>query len=470
MSRSSLTFFLLIVSFGILFAGCGTAEPDKSFEEFTFTDEELAAIHEVTTDDEASVGSANSQGVGEPTVLSVASAGSATVGGVTDTTMPSVDSEKKSLYTQLRAAAGEQEAGVYRVNNPFLNVRSAMVVTSAQVGALSSGDAVTLLEQPNAEWSKIRMADGKEGYAAFRYLARVTTEEKLPAEKKAFEGKFYVDYGFVNMRREPSTQAEKVAEVPGKTILTPSSVGNGWARITYDGKDGYVSTQYLTPFAPVFLVRQDSYTLPILHYSADDTASITALPKHIEALRAAGKKIVTLKALQDIVLGQETRDTRVSPGTVALVITGVNAGNIRSVTTALEQTVSPATLFIQTKDLGLTGITEKTVLTLMANGNEIASGGHSGDDLRTMTDSQVRLELAQSKKLIEDMTKREVYAIAFPRGGINDRILAEAADRAYLFGISQSPDKRFTRSQFLRLPTLIVSSGMMPEDIVKLVE
>jgi len=464
MSRSSLTFFLLVASFGILFAGCGQPEPDKSFEEFTFTDEELAAIHAISGD-----GTASSSESEETVVLSVGSGSvSLTTGGVSDVTVPSVDNVKVAQYAQLRTSAGEQGAGIYRVNNPFLNVRASMIVTSAQVGTLKNGDLVTVLEMPNAEWAKIRMQDGKEGYVAFRYLARMTTEEKLPNEKKAFEGKFFVDFAFLNMRREPSSQSEKLIEVPGKTIVTPLSSGNGWARIQYEGKDGYVSTQYLTPFTPAFLVRQESYEVPMLQYSADDTTSLSALSKHMDTLKAAGKKVVTLRTLYDTVLAQESRDARVPPNTVVLTIVGINMANVRQVSDALDAARVNATLFIQTKDLGLTGITEKTVLTLLANGNEIQSGGHTGDDLRTMTDAQVRLELGQSKKLIEDMTKREVYAIQYPRGGINDRILIEAGDRGYLFGISQSPEKRFTRAQFLRLPTLIVGSGMSGDDVVKL--
>lgn len=468
MSRSSLSFFLLIASFGILFAGCGTVEPDKSFEDFTFTEDDLETMQRLSDETASSDGAIELNDSGA-LVLSVSEDNSVTP-VARDTTLPTVNAATQALYNTIRTAVGEQSAGVYRVNNQFLNVRTSMVVTSAQVDTLYEGDLVTLLEMPNAEWAKVRLQNGKEGYVAFRYLARMTTEEKLATEKKAFEGKYFVDYAFVNMRKEPSTQAEKVVEVPGKTIVTPVSMGNGWARITYEGHDGYVSTQYLTAFAPAFLVRQDTYQLPILQYNADDATSISALSQHVAAIKAAGKKVVTLKTLMDIVLGQESRDTRIPPNTVVLTIAGVNASNFKQVTDALASAGVNATIFIQTKDLGISGITEKMVLTQLANGNEIQSGAHTGDDLRTMTDAQVQLELGQSKKLIEDMTKREVYAIQYPRGGINDRVLTEAAARAYLFGISQSPDSRFTRGQFLRLPTLLVGSGMSGDDVAKLVE
>jgi uncharacterized protein YgiM (DUF1202 family)/peptidoglycan/xylan/chitin deacetylase (PgdA/CDA1 family) len=467
MSRSSLSFFLLIVSFGILFAGCGAPEPEKSFEEFTFSDTDLERVAEM-----ASTGSVASSSSGtDYTVLSVtgtASTVTTTVGTVSSMGTVEPNKEKQAQYDALRTVVVDEGGNIYRVNNPYLNVRQSMSVSSPQVARLIAGDIVTVLEIPTAEWAKVKLMNSEEGYVSFRYLAKLTTESKLSEEKKQFDGKYYVDFQFLNIRKEPSTQAEKVGELPGQAIIKPLSMNGEWARVAYEGKEGYVSTQYLKPFLPVFLVRQDDYKLPILHYYADDTASINALSTQVAALKAAGKKIVTLKSLYDTVLAQETKDARINPGTVVIVISGVNAQNVRAVGDALNNAGAVATLFVLTKDVGVAGITEKAMLNLMANGNEIQSGGHTGDDLRSMTDSQVSLELGQSKKLIEDITKREVYVFDYPKGGVNDRIMKQAQEMGYLFGISQSPDSKFTRAQFLRLPTLMVSSGMSAEDVVKL--
>lgn len=463
MSRSSLTFFLLIVSFGILFAGCRAPEPDASFEEFTFSDDELARVYEETS----SLSSTGSVDATAPT-FSIQDGTGVTV--LSETITVTANKEKQQQYDALRTVAVDQGGNIYRVNNPFLNVRAEMSVSSVQVARLNQGDIVTVLEIPNAEWVKIRMADGKEGFVSFRYIAKLTTEQKLAEEKKQFEGKYFVDFQFLNMRKDPSAQSEKIGELPGQTIVTPISMNGEWARVSFDGKEGYVSTQYLKPFQPVFLVRQDDYQLPILQYSADDAGSIASIAKHVTALKDAGKRIVTLKSFTDTVLSQESRDARINPGTVVIAVTGVHANNMKAVSDALTAAGVGATLFIQTKDIGIAGITEKTVLNLMANGNELQSGGHTGDDLRSMTDSQVMLELGQSKKLLEDLTRKEVYAITYPKGGVNDRVMTQAAEMGYLFGLSQSPDSRFSRSQFLRLPTLMVSSGMSPDDIVKLTE
>ncbi len=466
--------FLLIASFGILFVGCSKPAPTSDFEEFTFTDTDLQKVQEIVT------GSSESG----TTTLSVASASSVSATTLIESSAASVsgasstftdvtvapNTEKQQQYDNLRVSMADQSGNVYRVNNPFLNVRSSMNVSSGQVAALNQGEALVVLEIPNAQWAKVRLMDGKEGYVAMRYIAKLTTEQRLPEEKKQFEGKYFVDFAFVNLRKDASAQSEKISEIPGQTILKPLSINGPWARVAFGGREGYVATEYLKQFQPVFLVRQEDYALPIVQFHVSDQASAGALAKDIEALKAAGKKIVTLKTLYDLVLAQETRDARPSPNTVVLVVTGVNVDTVNAVGNALEQGAVNATLFLTTKNVGLSGITERVILNLMANGNELMPEGHTGDDLRSLTDSQVALELGQSKQLIEEVTKREAYATAYPTGGVNDRVMKIAAEAGYLFGLTQVPEKKFTRGKFLRLPTVYVTGATSADEVVRMVK
>lgn len=466
----SISFFLLIASFGILFAGCAQPEPDRTLEDITFTETDLQRVVQLAgtgTIDLTQALLPNGSGSSEAQVVSVTNL-SGTASVLSESLEVTKDAEKQRFYDSLRLAVQDTGENLYKVNNPFLNVRADRNVSSTLVSKLSQGDILTVTDIPDAAWAKVKLSDGKEGYVAFRYIAKLVTEAKLPEEKKKFEGKYFVDFQFLNIRKDPSSQAEKIGELPGQAILKPISISGEWARVAYNGKEGYVSSQYLEPFLPTFLVRQDEYTVPMLQYQADDTASIAALVKHVAALKAAGKKVVTLKTLYETVMAQETRDARISPDIVILAVVGVSGKNVRAVSDALQSASVPATLFLRTKDIGLAGITEKMILNLMANGNDLQSSGHTGDDLRSMTDSQVALELGQSKKLIEEISKREVYAFAYPAGGVNDRILKQASEFGYLFGLTQTPDKKFTRTQFLRLPSLYVTSGMTPDDIVKL--
>ena len=190
---------------------------------------------------------------------------------------------------------------------------------------------------------------------------------------------------------------------------------------------------------------------------------------HVAALRTEGIKMMTMRDFYDLLLVQEKRDVRLEPKTVILAITGVTPENVKSVSDMLSQGTIRATMFLETRHIGLSGITEKTLLTLVANGLDLESAGHTGDDLRSLTNAQVDLELKQSRKILEDATKKTVFAIAYPQGGVNDRVMEKGAEAGYLLGLGSSPERTFTRSQFLRLPSYIISPGMQSEDILKIV-
>ena len=164
MSRTTLTFFLLILSFGILFAGCGQPVPEPGFDDYTFSDTDLSKVH--TLAEQAGSGSALT-GTGETTTtpeFSVTGGSGSDVTVLSEGTAVQPDLEKQRLYDNIRMAVLDQGGNIYRVNNPFLNVRQGMDVNSAQVAKLNQGDVVTVLDIPSAQWAKIQLAKGGEGF------------------------------------------------------------------------------------------------------------------------------------------------------------------------------------------------------------------------------------------------------------------------------------------------------------------
>lgn len=456
--------FLLIACFGLLFVtGCSSSRvsDQDTVEDDTFTAEDLARFQELGRDDtEMTTGTGSSVAAGtvqpDAAMTSMVPAESVT------------DPELRKRYDAMRAGSSGKGANLYRVTNAFLNVRTEPAVNAAFLMRLNQGDLVTVVEFTNASWAKVTLPGGQTGYLSVRYISKLTTEEKLKEEQKAFDGLYFVNFAFVNVRQSADTGADKIGEIPGQTILRPLSMEKDWARVPFNGKEGYVSTQYLSPFKPNFLVRQDSYTLPILHYSAGQESTLTAMAQHIARLKQDGIRVLTLRELFDTVQAQETRDSRIPPKSVVLAVSGVTSENVKRVSDTLTAAGVPATLFVQTDQIGLSGISEKQILTLQANGFDIQSGGHTGDDLRTLTNAQTQLELEQSRVILEEITKKTVFAVAYPQGGANDRVLKQAAESGYLFGVGSAPDKTFTREQFLRLPSYMITSGMTAEDVVKL--
>ncbi|MDD5469556.1 MAG: SH3 domain-containing protein [Candidatus Peribacteraceae bacterium] len=459
--------FLLIASFGILFAGCADSRPDEGAaeEEFTFTADDLARFRELARNAQEEVEQRTGTGTFVPR-LGEEQQEQEITGGV-----PVLDLSNVKAFNELRQGPGATGGNLYKVTNEFVNVRSDPRVTAAAVGRLVKGDSLEVLDFADAAWAHVRLpSGGVEGYVSTRYIAKLVSEENLPQEKAAFDGMYFVNFGFLNVRKSPDTGSEKVGELPGQTILKPISMDDVWARVSFQGKEGYAAREYLEPFLPNFLVRQEQYSLPILHYRLAEGAFTGGLAEHINSLRAAGYTFITLRDFYSLVLSQEQRDVRLEPKRIILAFSDVTPEALQDVSSILLASRTPATFFISGKHLGLGGITEKQVLTLLANGFDLQSGAHSGDDLRAMTNAQVELELQQSRKLLEDMTKRPVVAVAYPWGGVNDRVMAKAADLGYLFGIGVAPKAQFTRAEFLQLPSLLVSGGMTGEDVLLLAQ
>lgn len=451
--------FLLIASFGILFAGCGSPPPEEDV--FTFTEEDVARFRELS-------GSSTASGSGETAMepgIKLTGTGGAS------SSLPKLDLTMAKTYSAVRSGPAATGEDLYRVTNAYLNVRSEAKVTATEVARLAQGDTLTVVDFIDAAWAKAKLSDGKEGFVSTRYIAKLVSEEQLAAERKKYEGVYFVDFGFLNVRKSPDAGSEKIGEMPGQSLVRPISMDKVWARVPFAQGEGYVAVQYLSPFTPQFLVRQESYKLPILHYklaSGDDT--LASLRSHIAALKQQGVTLWTLRDLRELVLTQEDRDVRVPPKAAVLAISDVTAKNIQEVSQALQAAGVSATLFLRTSDIGIGGITEKTVLTLAANGFDVQSGGHTGDDLRSLTNAQMQLELQQSRVLLEEMTGKSVFAIGYAIGGVNERVMQLAGEAGYLFGLGAAPDATFGRNQFLRLPGFIISGSMTPEDVVSIIQ
>jgi len=444
--------FLLVASFGILFTGCGGSEKTEipQAEDFSFTADDLARVKELAGDGSGAFIprlelAPELEGVSGPPVIDVGS----------------IDK-----FNAMRSASdGEQD--MFRVTNAFLNVRNAPKVTATQTGRLEQSESVQVLEFVDAAWAKV-LLNGDEGYVASRYISKLVTETQLAEEKKKYEGLMYVDFGFLNVRKEADANSEQLGELAGQSFIRPLSQDEVWARIPYNEGDGFVAAQYLTPFLPNFLVRQGSFNLPVVHYKLASEGVLGVMPQHLETLKSSGYTIWTMSDFYQLLNKQEEKDVRLNPNTIILAVSDITGENVSELSTVLRSSGVDATLFLTGKSLS-SGIDQKQLMTLIANGHDLQTAGHTGDDLRSLTNVQVELELSQSKQLLEQIIKKKVIAVAYPLGGVNDRIARKAGEVGYLLGLSNAPDTRFERTQLLRLPSLTIKASTTSEDLLSLV-
>ncbi|WP_428909887.1 SH3 domain-containing protein [Niallia sp. Krafla_26] len=129
----------------------------------------------------------------------------------------------------------------------YLNMRSNPSTTSKVVTKLKSGTEVKVLSDEHG-WSKIE-ADGKQGYVSSKYLAGSKAESSTASAPTATATSTkYVDVSpnsYLNMRSSASTSASVVAKLQADTVVEVYTVANGWAKIKANGKEGYVSAEFL---------------------------------------------------------------------------------------------------------------------------------------------------------------------------------------------------------------------------------
>ncbi|GAB6257962.1 SH3 domain-containing protein [Peribacillus sp. N1] len=133
------------------------------------------------------------------------------------------------------------------VTSGTLNMRKSGSESASLVARLSKGTKVTVYSESKG-WAKVK-ANGKDGHVSAKYLSTTKPGTTVTPEKTTTK---YVNVssGTLNMRKSGSESASIVAKLSRGTEVTVYSESKGWAKIKANGKDGYVSTNYLSTTKP----------------------------------------------------------------------------------------------------------------------------------------------------------------------------------------------------------------------------
>ncbi|MFS0888734.1 SH3 domain-containing protein, partial [Peribacillus frigoritolerans] len=136
------------------------------------------------------------------------------------------------------------------VSTGSLNMRKSGSDSASIVAKLTRGIQVTVYSESKG-WAKVK-ANGKEGYVSTKYLSATKpgTVTKAAATVKTTTKYVNVSTGSLNMRKSGSDSASIFAKLTRGTQVTVYSESKGWAKIKANGKDGYVSTKYLSATKP----------------------------------------------------------------------------------------------------------------------------------------------------------------------------------------------------------------------------
>ena len=142
-----------------------------------------------------------------------------------------------ALFTVGSSAA---TLGAGTVTADALRLRDTPAAEGEILATASGGTSVVVLEDTGNGWYKVNF-NTVEGYMSSEYLTVSTT-----ADAALGYGLVDTDGSSLNMRAAAGTSYDTVASIPGGTVLELEGVDNGWYKVTYSGKTGYVSSDYIT--------------------------------------------------------------------------------------------------------------------------------------------------------------------------------------------------------------------------------
>ena len=131
-----------------------------------------------------------------------------------------------------------------------LNVRSGAGTSYSKLGKLEYKEKVTVLSTSNG-WSKINYK-GKTGYVDSSYLKSTvpgSTDDNTNNETTGTT-KYVNTTSGLNVRSGAGTSYSKLGKLEYKEKVTVLSTSNGWSKINYNGKTGYVDSSYLQSTVP----------------------------------------------------------------------------------------------------------------------------------------------------------------------------------------------------------------------------
>lgn len=149
----------------------------------------------------------------------------------------------KELQIDLDSSWEESKSTLVMANvNNAMNVRKEPNADSDRVGMLYKDCGGTILERKNG-WTKIQSGN-LVGWANDEFLLFGKEAEELASDVGVTLA--HIEDG-LNVRKEPGTEAEVYGVLPKGEEVEVLSVGDdGWACIDYDGKDGYVSMDFVS--------------------------------------------------------------------------------------------------------------------------------------------------------------------------------------------------------------------------------
>ncbi|MEH7520328.1 MULTISPECIES: SH3 domain-containing protein [Priestia] len=206
-----------------------------------------------------------------------------------------------SDYVQASGTTPPAESTTYTVTASTLNVRSGAGTSYASIGSVTKGQKLSVVSK-SGSWYKINY-NGRTGYVSSDYVQASGTGTTPPAESTTYT----VTASTLNVRSGAGTSYASIGSVTKGQKLSVVSKSGSWYKINYNGRTGYVSSDYVQASATASpkLVVDSFKTLgnaqQVILVTADNYDTKSAKIQTFEKVDGKWKQVLTANG----VLGQK---------------------------------------------------------------------------------------------------------------------------------------------------------------------
>ncbi len=127
-----------------------------------------------------------------------------------------------------------------------VNLRKIPSIDGELVGSLKKGDFLLCTGDSDMGWSRLEY-EGQKVYAVTSYLMDENGQSIVPVQKFEPVSQQVTAKIEVNLRAEPSNEAEIIGTLQNGVNLTRTGIGDkGWSRLEWEGRVVYAVTSYLS--------------------------------------------------------------------------------------------------------------------------------------------------------------------------------------------------------------------------------
>jgi peptidoglycan/xylan/chitin deacetylase (PgdA/CDA1 family) len=250
------------------------------------------------------------------------------------------------------------------------------------------------------------------------------------------------------VRQSPSRTASIIGSLPKNTKVNTRGETNGFYKISYNGKTGYVCSSFIK----LVKTTTASSKIPVLMYhrlttDPHKTDSLTILQKtfseHMNYLKAHGYNTISI----DQLYSYRTKNTPLPKKPVMITFDDGYVSNYTMAYPILKANKQKATVFMIANEIDIKSdaLTSKQLKEMDVNNFRVESHTNKHENLATLTYAEQLATITKAKQTLEKLLGRRVRYLAYPFGAYNSNTKNATHDAGYKLGIST--DAGFTSKQ-----------------------